>query len=195
MQHALGASYPCGSKVGSCRYSDCTIFSLHPVKSIAAGEGGVITTNSEQIYRRLLRLRSHGINKMDDEFLNLQNAYTEGRKNQWYYEMTELGFHYRITDLQAALAFSQLAKIDTFMKRREELANKYHSHFTSSVRVSAAQHVDLTNSANHIFPISADFGKKAKKRNQLMQPSSRKRDNNAGPLHSSSYATFLSITW
>ncbi len=167
--HALGASYPCGSKVGSCSYSDCTVFSLHPVKSIAAGEGGVITTNNEQIFRRLLRLRSHGINKMDDKFLNLKNAYTEGIENLWYYEMTELGFHYRITDLQAALALSQLAKIDTFMKRREELVNKYQSYFGSSERVSIAQHVNVKNSANHIFPIAVDFGQKARKRNQLMQ--------------------------
>ena len=78
--HALGASYPCGSKVGSCRYSDCTIFSLHPVKSIAAGEGGVITTNSEQNIQTLTTPPIPRNKQMDDEFLNLQNAYTEGRK-------------------------------------------------------------------------------------------------------------------
>ena len=76
--HALGAIYPDGSKVGSCKYSDMTGFSFHPVKSIAAGEGGMITTNNRDIYKKLLRLRSHGINKLDDALINKSNAYTEG---------------------------------------------------------------------------------------------------------------------
>jgi perosamine synthetase len=77
-----------------------TIFSFHPVKAIAAGEGGMITTNDEATYRRLLRLRSHGINRLDDPLQCLEEADTNGLRNPWYYEMQEIGFHYRITDMQ-----------------------------------------------------------------------------------------------
>ena len=109
--HALGAKYPDGSMVGSCKYSDMTGFSFHPVKSIAAGEGGMITTNCEKIYKRLLRLRSHGINKLDDNFMNIDMSHTNNVQNPWYYEMQELGYNYRITDIQCALGKAQLKKI------------------------------------------------------------------------------------
>ena len=95
--HALGASYPEGGRVGSCRHSLMTVFSFHPVKAIAAGEGGVITTNDNFTYRKLLRLRSHGINKLDDILVMPSQAKTNGEINPWYYEMQVLGFHYRIT--------------------------------------------------------------------------------------------------
>jgi dTDP-4-amino-4,6-dideoxygalactose transaminase len=97
--HALGAHYESGESVGSCRYSDLTVFSLHPVKSITAGEGGIITTNNYNLYKKLLRLRSHGINKNDDQFRNSILSVTDGQPNLWYYEMQELGFHYRMTVL------------------------------------------------------------------------------------------------
>jgi dTDP-4-amino-4,6-dideoxygalactose transaminase len=74
--HALGATYKNGQRVGSCCYSLMTVFSLHPVKTIAAGEGGIITTNDESVYRLLMRLRSHGINKLDDQFIIKEQAYT-----------------------------------------------------------------------------------------------------------------------
>ncbi|MFZ3087901.1 MAG: DegT/DnrJ/EryC1/StrS family aminotransferase, partial [Methylotenera sp.] len=88
--HALGATYPDGKRVGSCAHSLMTIFSFHPVKAIAAGEGGMITTNDEATYRKLLRSRSHGINKLDDPFLLPSEAVTDGHPNPWYYEMQEL---------------------------------------------------------------------------------------------------------
>ena len=112
--HALGATYKNGRRVGSCCHSLMTVFSLHPVKAIAAGEGGVITTNDETTYKKLLRLRSHGINKADDRYENIDQAFSAGVKNLWYYEMQQLGFHYRITDMQCALAHSQLKKLDKF---------------------------------------------------------------------------------
>ena len=126
--HGLGGNYACGAKVGSCKYSDCTVFSLHPVKSIAAGEGGVITTNDRAIYKTLLRLRSHGINKGDDSFLLPKNAMTDDQVNVWYYEMRDLGFHYRLTDIQTSLASSQLLKLDIFIRRRRELAKQYRKN-------------------------------------------------------------------
>jgi perosamine synthetase len=91
--HALGASYPTGERVGSCGHSLMTVFSFHPVKAIAAGEGGMITTNDDAVYRRLLRLRSHGINKLDDPFQCVEQAESGGARNPWYYEMQELGYH------------------------------------------------------------------------------------------------------
>ena len=104
--HALGASYENGSKVGSCHYSDMTVLSFHPVKSITTGEGGMITTNDYTLYKTLLRLRSHGINKLDDEFQNPILSKTANLINPWYYEMIELGFNYRMTEIQAALALA-----------------------------------------------------------------------------------------
>jgi dTDP-4-amino-4,6-dideoxygalactose transaminase len=127
--HGLGASYHCGAMVGSCKYSDCTVFSLHPVKSIAGGEGGVITTNDEAIYGKLLRLRSHGINKNDDPLVVTENAFTNGLRNPWYYEMQDVGFHYRNTDIQISLASSQLDKIEAFLSRRRELVRRYRDRY------------------------------------------------------------------
>ena len=95
-----------------------TVFSLHPVKAIAAGEGGIVTTNDPEIYRKLLRLRSHGINKLDDAFCERSQAFSDNELNPWYYEMQELGYHYRFTDIQSALALSQLNKLPSFSRRR-----------------------------------------------------------------------------
>ena len=127
--HALGAKYEDGSMVGSCKYSDMTGFSFHPVKSIAAGEGGMITTNSYKIYKRLLRIRSHGINKLDDKFLDTKQAFTGELSNPWYYEMQELGYNFRITDIQCALGESQLKKLPSFLKKRRENANLFVNLF------------------------------------------------------------------
>ena len=166
--HALGSKYPCGAKVGSCKYSDSTVFSLHPVKSIAAGEGGVITTNDSKLYQKLLRLRSHGINKVNDDFMNHQLAFEDGAPNLWYYEMQELGYHYRITDIQCALASSQLIKLDEFLKRRRELASRYVRIFADVNEITPVQKHSIANSANHLFVVRIDFKKLGLKRNAVM---------------------------
>jgi perosamine synthetase len=156
--HALGARYRSGSRVGSCAHSDMAVFSFHPVKSIASGEGGMITTNREDLYRDLLRLRSHGINKLDDPFQHPQNASQDGKPNRWYYEMQELGFNFRLTDLQAALGLSQLGKIDRFLARRRELAARYRVALESRpAGLRAAQPGGWGESANHLFVIRAPF--------------------------------------
>lgn len=167
--HALGATYTNGQRVGSCCYSSMTVFSLHPVKAIAAGEGGVITTNEYEIYRRLLRLRSHGINKNDDSIIFTSEAFSSSRLNPWYYEMQELGFHYRITDIQCALAKSQLAKITKFIDKRRHIAEFYHANISNLRGVSPAQSPSLIGqSAHHLFVIRINFAEINMDRGELM---------------------------
>ncbi|MGJ0344137.1 UDP-4-amino-4,6-dideoxy-N-acetyl-beta-L-altrosamine transaminase [Aliarcobacter cryaerophilus] len=141
--HSLGASFE-GIKAGSCENSDCSILSFHPVKHITTGEGGAITTNSKEIYEKLLELRAHGIKRLP-EFA------------PWYYEMYSLGFNYRITDMQAALGISQLKKLDSFVKRRKEIALKYDKAFLNSF-VKPLYSFNQ-NSSYHLFVVKVDFSK------------------------------------
>lgn len=134
-----------------------TCFSFHPVKLIASGEGGMITTNDAQVYRRLLRLRSHGIQKLDDSFVIPAQGETDGVTNPWYYEMQELGFHYRITDIQCALAMSQLSKLEKFIGRRRELAKAYDRQFDSVAFIRVAQTVGRDLSGHHLYLVKIDF--------------------------------------
>lgn len=167
--HALGAAYADGSPVGNCRYSDMTTFSFHPVKMITTGEGGMITTNDESLYRKLLRLRSHGINKLDDPLLNTANAYTDGEVNAWYYEMQELGFNYRLTDLQAALGISQLGKLDRFIERRRVLARRYDARWKDHPVIRPTQVGTRDHSALHLYPVRIDFERIGMTRHEFMR--------------------------
>lgn len=155
--HALGGLYADGSRVGNCKYSAMTVFSFHPVKIIAAGEGGMITTNDESLYRKLLRLRSHGINKLDDQFQLTSLATTNGKTNPWYYEMQELGFNFRITDIQSALGISQFAKIDSFIERRKIIARKYDKTFQGHPKLTPCQSEWRDQSALHLYVIRIRF--------------------------------------
>ena len=141
--HSLGATFE-GIKAGSCENSDCSILSFHPVKHITTGEGGAVTTNSKEIYEKLLELRAHGIKRLP-EFA------------PWYYEMHSLGFNYRITDMQAALGISQLKKLDSFIKRRKEIALKYDKALLNSV-VKPLYSFN-NNSSYHLFVVKVDFSK------------------------------------
>jgi len=166
--HALGASYESGEKVGSCQYSDMTVLSFHPVKSITTGEGGMITTNDYNLYKTLLRLRSHGINKLDDEFQNPILSRTANLVNPWYYEMIELGFNYRITEIQAVLGTSQLKRLNKFMSRRKRRVKKYATSLQALNNLRPAQSCEFANSANHIFPVRIDFATLGISRAELM---------------------------
>ncbi len=166
--HALGATYPNGKRVGCCENSLMTIFSFHPVKAIAAGEGGMITTNDESTYRKLIRLRSHGINKLDDPLLDKDQANTNGVINPWYYEMQELGFHYRITDIQSALALSQLKKLDTFVSRRRDLASQYDKLFREISQFKPIQIMGRMESAHHLYVLRINFDAIKLNKSQLM---------------------------
>lgn len=173
--HALGARYMSGHRVGCCAHSLMTIFSFHPVKAIAAGEGGMITTNDDAVYHKLLRLRSHGINKINDELQFQEQSYTNGVKNLWYYEMQELGYHCRITDIQCGLGLSQLKKLDKFIERRRLLANRYDEAFTNMRNCHPAQKIGTDVSGRHLYVLRIDFKKLGISRGQLMQELSAKK--------------------
>ncbi|MES2353789.1 MAG: UDP-4-amino-4,6-dideoxy-N-acetyl-beta-L-altrosamine transaminase [Pseudomonadota bacterium] len=115
--HAIGSSFA-GRKTGSCDYSDMVVFSFHPVKIVTSGEGGMILTNRDDLYQRLLRLRTHGITRNAADMTELAHG-------PWYYQQTELGYNYRITDIQAALGASQMQRLEEFVTRREYLACRY----------------------------------------------------------------------
>ncbi len=166
--HALGSSYETGEKIGSCKYSDLTVFSFHPVKSITTGEGGMITTNSQELYAKLLKLRSHGIQKNDLEPSNRLLGKTGATKNLWYYEMDSIGYHYRLTEIQASLGVSQMKKLNRFIKKRRTKALRYDKLITDSRVMKSINHGSRYVSANHLFPIVIDFSKLSLGRNQLM---------------------------
>ena len=167
--HAFGASFQDGSKVGSCKYSDMTVFSFHPVKSIAMGEGGIITTNSKKIYKQLLRLRNHGIEKNNDNFIFKKRGLSNKTNNPWYYEVQELGYHYRVTDIQCALGLSQLKKINKFLSRRRELAINYDLAFENLKNCKPVQKKMRDISSNHLYILKVNFKKLKKARADLMR--------------------------
>jgi UDP-4-amino-4,6-dideoxy-N-acetyl-beta-L-altrosamine transaminase len=164
--HAIGSRYKNGKKVGSCYCSQMTIFSFHPVKTIATGEGGLITTNTQKIYEKLLQIRNHGITKDQSKF-NLLPSMSE--PGPWYYEMQELGFNYRMTDIQAALGMSQLKKIDSFIKRRRQIVDAYNNAFVDFDWLTTPYEAENVFSAFHLYVLKIDFEKINKSRTQVMQ--------------------------
>ena len=156
--HSIGAEYK-GINAGSCKYSDCSILSFHPVKNLTTGEGGAVTTNDKNIYEKLLILRNHGITKDEKQFLNKEMAYDEkDNLNPWYYEQQFLGYNYRITDIQCALGISQFEKLDTFIKRRRDIALKYDDAFEKEDIVKPLYRYN-GNSSYHLYVVRVDFEK------------------------------------
>lgn len=141
--HALGASYK-NSLIGSCKYSDISIFSYYPVKMITTGEGGSLHTNNKNIFKKASMLRSHGITK------NVRSPTTKKFEN-WYYEQIYLGFNYRMSDINASLGISQLKKLDKFLRKRNLLANEYNKLFDSNKYVNY-QKIEKNNlSSYHLY--------------------------------------------
>jgi UDP-4-amino-4,6-dideoxy-N-acetyl-beta-L-altrosamine transaminase len=142
--HAIGGTYQ-NEPVGNCRYSDITVFSFHPVKIITSGEGGMALTKDKERANRMTRLRSHGISR-DSEYMNNEPD------GPWYYEQLELGFNYRMSDIQAALGMSQINRMDEFVTRRNELAQLYKEAFTN-IPVQLQVLPDNVYSARHLYVI------------------------------------------
>jgi hypothetical protein len=145
-----------GEKInsGSGRYADLSIFSFHPVKHIAAGEGGMITTNNEELYKRLLILRTHGIQQDQSKRIYDDSI--------WYYEMQELGFNYRLTDFQAALGLSQLKRADVGLNRRKQIAEIYKKAFTGKHFIKGQSNV-ISGHAYHLYVIEVENRKELHK--------------------------------
>jgi UDP-4-keto-6-deoxy-N-acetylglucosamine 4-aminotransferase len=144
---------------GNNRFSDVTVFSFHPVKHIACGEGGMVTTNDVALYKQLLRLRSHGITKGDDTYTNpmdLASAIQGATEYPgWYMEMQQLGYNYRLTDIQAALGLSQLKRVDQGLARRRELAATYATAFQGKSYL-IGQSGNVEGHAYHLYIIEVN---------------------------------------
>ena len=158
--HAIGGSYQ-GNKVGACEFSEMVVFSFHPVKIITTGEGGMILTNRADLYEKLLFLRTHGITR-DERFM------TKPSDGPWYYQQIDLGYNYRITDLQAALGISQLQRIDEFVSRRHALAARYDERLKDLPVTLPWQDPD-TYSAYHLYVLRLHLEQLQKTRKQIFE--------------------------
>ncbi len=142
--HAIGGKYK-GQPVGSCTYSDIAIFSFHPVKIITTAEGGMALTNDANIAERLQLLRSHGITRDESKM-------THASDGSWYYQQIDLGFNYRMTDIQAALGMSQMHRLDSFVAKRQNIVEHYHRGLSEKVVIKPQQQRDIY-SAYHLYII------------------------------------------
>lgn len=152
--HSLGATYKSGSsfaKTGSCRHSDMAILSFHAVKHITTGEGGMVLTNNEKLFKLLSMLRTHGITRDPDLMTESQGG--------WYYEMHALGYNYRITDFQCALGSSQFRKLASFVKKRREIVSQYRDAFSKFEGLGFLEEPAGAKSAHHIFVLRFKEGK------------------------------------
>jgi len=153
--HAVGARYA-GSMVGCCEYSDITVFSFHPVKIITTGEGGAAVTDSGDLNNKLKLLRSHGVTRDEEEMVGLSDG-------GWYYQQIELGFNYRMTDIQAALGLSQMLRIDQFIEKRNALAAVYGEKL-SSLPLDLPSNYSDNYSSYHLYIIKLYPGSKLSRR-------------------------------
>ncbi|MBF8982967.1 UDP-4-amino-4,6-dideoxy-N-acetyl-beta-L-altrosamine transaminase [Lutibacter sp. B2] len=157
--HAIGTEYK-GNKVGSIAHM--TEFSFHPVKHITTGEGGVITTNDENLYKKLSLFRTHGITRDNELLLNTDEG-------SWYYEQLDLGYNYRITDIQCALGISQLQKLDGFITRRRKLVKKYNECLSKIDGVIIPYEEEYSNSSWHLYVIQIELEKFKGERKEIFE--------------------------
>lgn len=148
--HAIGADY-LGTKVGSCAYSDMAVFSFHPVKIITTGEGGMVLTNNDELYKKLCLYRSHGITRD-------ASVMTHEADGPWYYQQLDLGYNYRMTELQAALGVSQMNRLDEFVNRRRYLVKRYNQ-LLQDLPVVTPQVLKGANPSWHLYMVRVDFNR------------------------------------
>jgi UDP-4-amino-4,6-dideoxy-N-acetyl-beta-L-altrosamine transaminase len=156
--HAIGGKY-LDKMIGGCQYSDITVFSFHPVKIITTAEGGLATTNSKDLAEKMRLYRSHGITR-DESLMTSQS------KGAWYYQQVDLGFNYRMTELQAALGVSQMQRLDGFVARRHILKDRYNSLLGGHPIIKPYQDQN-SYSALHLYPIKIDLKRVSKTRKQI----------------------------
>jgi UDP-4-amino-4,6-dideoxy-N-acetyl-beta-L-altrosamine transaminase len=187
--HAIGSRYQ-NKPVGCCLFSDMAVFSFHPVKIITTGEGGMVLTNRADLYEKLVRLRSHGITRNPEKM----HGESDG---SWYYQQLELGFNYRITDIQAALGLSQIQRLDEFVARRQSLAQRYNEFLQDLPLVLPWQHPE-TLSSWHLYVIRLQLGKINKTHRQVFE---ELRRGGIGvnlhyiPVHTHPYYQSLGFRW
>lgn len=157
--HAIGADYK-ETKVGCCKYSDMTVFSFHPVKIVTTGEGGMVLTNDKDLYEKLVLYRSHGITRDP----KLMTGIADG---PWYYQQIDLGFNYRMTDMQAALGYSQMQKVDEFVSKRRYLVKRYNELLKNINGIQLPDQNEDTKSSWHLYVVRVDFSKISKTKNQI----------------------------
>jgi UDP-4-amino-4,6-dideoxy-N-acetyl-beta-L-altrosamine transaminase len=146
--HAIGGKY-LDKSIGGCQYSDITVFSFHPVKIITTAEGGLATTNSKYIADKMQSFRSHGITRD-------QGVMSKRADGAWYYQQVDLGFNYRMTDLQAALGLSQMNRLDGFIKKRHALQERY-DQLLRELPVTTPHQSNFSHSALHLYPIQLNI--------------------------------------
>ena len=156
--HAINAWYK-GNRIGSCKYSQITIFSFHAVKIITSGEGGIAITNSRKLAIKMRLLRNHGITREKNLFQNKS-------KNKWYYEQLLLGYNYRLTEFQAALVINQLKRINQFTKRRHYISKVYDS-LLKNLPLKIPSKFNDRISGMHLYIIQLNLDKLSKKRNEI----------------------------
>ncbi len=168
--HALGGEVA-GTPVGACAYGDLAVFSLHPVKTVTMGEGGVVTTFDPQLDRLVKSYRSHGMERDPARFASRADGFdADGAPNPWYYEMAAPGYNYRATDFQCALGRSQLAKLDKFAARRVELEALYRARLASLAPLATPLGLAGTGRpAWHLCPALIDFAATGKTRGKVMR--------------------------
>jgi len=169
--HALGAKYSGGGRPGDGQYEDLSCYSLHPVKSIAMGEGGMVTTNNREHAARMRLLRGHDMRRDPADWTLTDMAFDQnGDPNPWFYEMHELAYNYRATDIQCALGLSQLTKLDQFVARRREIAALYDDMLVSTGNyLRPVPRTFAAKSAWHLYPVLIDFEVVRKDRAQVMK--------------------------
>jgi len=186
--HAIGGKYK-DRPIGNCEYSDITVFSFHPVKIVTTAEGGVATTNSKELARKLELLRSHGITRDDSLMKNESHG-------GWYYEQIDLGFNYRMTEMQAALGVSQMSRLHDFVATRNELAARY-DELLKDLPLVAPKQIEDSYSGRHLYVIRLKLSEIALSHKDVF---SQLRENGIGvnlhyiPVHTQPYYQDLGFT-